>query len=491
MKKRIIPILILAIVALYLGATGVSGVMIDREIREFSETLAQYDETVQVDRLDYERGFWGGKLHYDIKYRIGAGSEAEEIIAGFTGNTPESPVAIPVQGTADVRHGPWVGGGEGFALAKTQSVWHLPEAIRSWLPDYPEDTPFFREVTTMGFNGQIRSKITGTDYDGRVAGEAIPGGVEIALILKDWGGEVIMNDRLDRLDMDIGVGTLALTGGEAGGPSGEIRLDDLACSMDTEKQTDLLWTGDGSFTLGMLSVIEDDSRMTMEKIASVFESVRNGDTFDNTLRMTAGEIDVDGIALGGARLDISLENVDILAYETFVRYLERDAAGLIEYSEEQQKKEEEIWQRFLEAGPVFRVNSASLHVVSPDDITSHLKLSYPPSAPFDPDMPDVMLRHVNLEMGIDASTDSLERLTRIYAEIESRQHEKLFGQPMSAEMIDETARRSYQEMMLVFHFMPFFQVSADGVSSHLEIKDGMIVANGQQVMDVKSFLDSL
>ncbi len=489
MKKRILPILLLAIVALYLGATGVFGVMIDREIREFSETLAQYDETVQVNRLDYDRGFWGGKLHYDMEYRINAGSEAEEILAGLVGGSRERPVAIPVQGTADVRHGPWVGGGDGFALARTQSVWHLPEEILSWFPDYPENTPLFREVTTMGFDGRIHSKITGTDYEGRIAGAAIPEGLEIALVLSDWGGVATVNDRLDRLDMKLSVGTLAVSSSEAGG--GEVRFDDFSCILDTEKQTDLLWTGDWSFTLGMLSVSEDDSRITMEKIASVFESVRNGDTFDNTLRMTAGEIDMDGIALGGARLDISLENVDILAYEAFVRYLERDAAGRIEYSKEQQQKEEEIWQRFLAAGPVFRVNSAGFHVVSPDDITGHLRLSYPPGAPFDPEAPDIMLRHMNLEMGFAASTESLERLTRIYAEIESRRHENLFGQPLSAETIDETARRSYQEMMLVFHFMPFFQVSADGVSSHLEIQDGIIVANGQQVMDVISFLNSL
>jgi len=491
MKKRILPILLLAIVALYLGATGVSGVMIDREIRDLSKTLARYDEVIQVNRLDYERGFWGGKLYYDIRYRIVAGSEEQEILAGLTGVSPQWPVKIPVQGTADVRHGPWVGGGEGFALARTQSVWHLPEEIMSWFPDYPEDEPLLREVTTMGFDGQIRSKITGTDYDGRVAGAAIPGGVEIALVLSDWGGVATMNDRLDQLNMEVSIDTLAVSGGEAGGPSGEIRLDDFACTMDTEKQTDLLWTGDWSLALGMLSVTEDDSRITMEKIVSVFESVRNGDTFDNSLRVTAGEIDVDGIALGGARLDISLENVDILAYEAFVRYLERDAAGRIEYSGEKREKDEEMLQRFLAAGPVFRVNSAGFHVVSPDDITGHLELRYPPGAPFDPNVPDLMLRHMNLETGFAASTNSLERLTRIYAEIESRRHENLFGQPLSAEMIDETARRSYQEMMLVFHFMPFFQVSADGVSSHLEIQDGMIVANGQQVMDVISFLNSL
>ncbi len=491
MKKRILPVLILAVVVLYLCATGVSGVMIDREISEFSETLAQYDETIQVNRLDYERGFWRGKLHYDMEYRIGAGSEAEEIISGFAGGIPERPVVIPLQGKADVRHGPWVGGGEGFALARTQSVWHLPEEIRSWLPDYPEDAPLFREVTTMGFNGKVRSKITGTDYDGRVAGPAIPGDVEIVLALSDWGGAVTMNDRFDRIDMEISVATFAATGKEAGGASGEIRFEDVVCRMDTEKQTDLLWTGDWSLMLGMLSVRGDGSLVAMEQIVSEFKSVRNGNTFDNRLRMAVGEIGMDDLSIGGALLDVSLDNVDIPAYEAFVRLLDQDTLTRAEYNEAHREKEKEIWQRFLAAGPVFRVNSASLNVVSPDDITGNLKLSYPPSSPFDPDVPAVMIRHMDLEMGVAASADSLKRLTRIYAEIESRKHEKMYGQPLSAEEIDATARRSYQEMMLIFHFMPFFQVSEDGVSSSLEIKDGMIIANGQQVMDVESFLNSL
>lgn len=487
--KKIIFILLAAAIAAYLGATAIAGVFIAGEVDKYRQELTARND-IKVNRLEYERGFFGGNLHYDIVYTPLSDGEVIEAIAS---QTEEGQPVIPIKGVADVKHGPYVGGPEGFALALTQTRWPLPDKIHDYLPGYPADEHVAEAVTTMGFNGVIKSVVTGRDYDGIIKSDRGDSYQEAVVVLKNWGANVMIGNQLDHIEMSAHIGKFAVTI-EEDGTSHDFRIGQVVFDLDSTRRTPVLWTGDAAFTINELEFREDDSLMVINDLAMQVASIFKEDVFDNRFLLHTGKMDIDGLYLNGLTFDMSLNDIDVDAYERFVYMLEQS----IDIDPDNQQVQEEVIEsgkeivaQFLAAGPSFNIDALNLHVMAPDDVSAYLKLYYPPSSPVNLEDPEMMLGHFGMKGGASISVSALERISRLYAEMESREYEKEYGKPLSGEEIDDAAQRSYSAMIVLFHFMPYFTVSEEGVSSRLEIREGRVFANGQEIMGVREFIDTL
>lgn len=485
MKKATVVVGLVAAVAVYLGATLYAGVRIESEMDGFRAALAA-NENVRVNRIEYERGVFGGQLQYDVEYLGGADEFLQEAIAGLTG----AAAVFPVKGTADVRHGPWVGGGEGVALAMTKTRWTLPERFRACLPEYPGDMPGIDVIAKMGFGGEVRAVFTGTDYAGAIRCEGIDPGSDLSMALENWGGTVRIRESLDQFDLSGHIKQLSFVLGEGGKTYG-FGADDVRVEVDSTRKTALLWTGDARLEAEKVEVSENGEQFTVDDFAVHAASRDKGGTFDNTVSVSGGRVMLDGIgSIKGLKLDMAVRNVDIGAYEHFLQFLERDLKRLHDDSgPEDIEAALSAVNRFFEAGPSLGIDSLRFHVEAPDDITGHLSVRYPPSSPVDIRAPETMLLHIEMEGDISASATALQEVARIHAAFESRNYRMRYGRPLSDSEIEKLARKTYSQMMLAFRFMPFFQVSKNGVQSRLEVTDGKIIANDREVMDIRDFMD--
>ncbi len=475
----------LAVIVIWFAATVVAGVLIDREMEGFKRELAA-NEDIHVNLFEYERGVFNGTLHYDLEYRIREGHSLSDVMAELTGETEPR---LSIKGSMGVKHGPYVGGGEGFAFAMTKSEYPLPEEIRQYLPQYPETLPVIEAVTTMGFGGRVVSRFTGADYAGSVKGPGIDPEKNISMVLQNWAGTLRFTSKLDHFDMAAHAGTLSVAFEEAG-TSYEYGLKDIHLDMDSTRRTDLLWTGDARLIVGESELNGNGVHVRINDFVTHHSSRFREDVFDNSLIIATGSIHVDDIVIKGLKLYMSVNNVDVEAYETFVRILDRDLRDPQRYATvEEIEAGAEAVKRFFAAGPSISIDALNFHIVDENDVAGHLKLFYPPSSPVNIHSPESMLPHIDMAAGITASTKALKELTWIYAAFESKKQEARYGTPLSDEKIDELARKSHLQMMIAFYFMPFFRVSEEVVESRLEIRDGVVFANGQRVMNVRELME--
>lgn len=486
--KKVFFLVCALIIAAYLAVTAFAGYSISREIAVLKENLSLIDG-FEINNFQYEKGFFGGKLYYDVIYNPFIYEKSDQFQKSFL---QEAGDPIHFSGTVDVKHGPYVGGGSGFALAMTETSWDLKEKFQDFFPEYSTYKHLVLEsVTTIGFNGSITTIFTGPDYNGPVeTGTDIPE-LEVALLLEDWRCIVKTTSRLEAIDISVYVGEIFFNIEENGTIYGS-GFSEGYLNIDYTKMTDLLWGGEFIFAIGRIDLIGEDETIVLDDTVVLFKNDFKEDTFDSIFEISTENIGVGNGAIKGFKLAFSIRNMDIAAVETYMHILERNFKYPGQNIDE--KEMDDIINAFKQlfaAEPSFNIDELSCHVVEPKDIHGHLKLYYSAEAPIDIDMPEKMLAHIGVDAGIFASSKALEKLARIHAELESIKYETVYGRPMPEQKIESLAQELMMQIMRTFTLMPFFAVSEEGVRSRLEIKNGMIFANGQKVMYTKDFLGLL
>jgi hypothetical protein len=269
-------------------------------------------------------------------------------------------------------------------------------------------------------------------------------------------------------------------------------LSDVLMKMDSARKTRVLWTGEAALILGRIEIRENGRGLSVNNVEARAKNVFREDVFDNILSMQTGKIDFDGLSLNGLTFGVSLNDVDVTAYEILADLFTSDLMETgAEIDDRQLEAGKAAVVRLFSAGPSVNIDALSLHVIEPGDVSGYLRLYYPSSSPVSLDNPHAMVRHIGVKGGASASAKALEQLTRIYAELESRKHEKKYGNRLPDEAVDDNARKSFTRLIVAFYLTPYFNVSEQGVSSQLEIRDGSVFANGRMVMGAEAFFDAL
>ncbi|MCJ8499926.1 DUF945 family protein [Desulfatitalea alkaliphila] len=326
MKKSIVVVLILA--AAYLAATGLTGLSFGRHIEALTHRLAT-EENIQIQRLTYDRGFFGGKLHYEIAFRPAAAEwlapllqDPAPLLEATAAGDAETPTAwIHLAGTADVRHGP-LPGGTAIAMGRITADLPLPEQLSAPLPALPSHQPVLESTTTVGFNGTTRTTFKGMPYAGPIhipQGEATD--PQLNLELQDWSGAITINARRDRLGINVQIGHLALTLTENGAPA-TLGLSGLHLEALNTKRHDRFWTGDGRCTMEELFFRDQKAQESIKALAVATDHTFNETRFDNTLTISTGPITTKDLELGGFQCGLTIADVDVGAYETLLRLLQ-------------------------------------------------------------------------------------------------------------------------------------------------------------------------
>jgi hypothetical protein len=483
MKKLMIAVMV--IVSAYLTATVYTGFLFDKKIGELNRQLTA-SEGMQVHNLAYKRGIFSGKLHYDVEYRM---DELIDRIFEEGGLVEEQRTKLldwlRLEGEVDVKHGPFIGGGNGFAVAWFKTELMLPEQLHSYLPEHPGSTPWAQVVTVMGFDGMAKSVVTGMNYDGTIRDPEGDVGRIIGMTLENWGATINLNTRLNMLGLSAYLGKMSFSVEEAE-ESNEFEIQDLQLESNSIKQTELLWDGDSRFSIAKMHLREDEVKTDIRNFVIEAESIFKGDTFDNTIAIRSGEIKNSDGALKGVAIDIALNDISVVAYETLMRSIQSNQAQFIAGDEAQvaealRKALSEVFHDFLAAGPTLTIEKVGILLADGDDISGHLKIHYPPSAPVDIRNPESILKNIGIEGGISVSIGTLEKVSLLVAEYQSREQETNYGSPMSAAQIEAVALESFSNVMATVSIMPFFLVSEAGVQCNFETKEGWFYANEHMV----------
>ncbi len=209
MSKPLIYVLGVAVLTAgaFVGTSRIVGGVVADEVAAFEASLAAMDN-VQVKRLDYNRRLFDGTLDYDLVVRVLPGDPLYPELQELLG--PAVDAGLRVDGRFDVKHGPWLGQGAGFGLARATGGMALPEALRAALPNYPGQRPLVAVTAEMNLSREVDMHLIGTDYRGRVvppdpsaSGNLVFAGLDARVAFDSALDAVRWSAHLDELSLEI------------------------------------------------------------------------------------------------------------------------------------------------------------------------------------------------------------------------------------------------------------------------------------------------
>lgn len=226
---------------IYLGSVMFIGGQVDSAIRGIEADMIQSDELI-VHRFEYESGFGGGVLSYDLELSPAFDGMAGELLREVAAAIGE----LRASGTLDVTHGPWVGDGMGFAAAATKLEFPVGDEVRQMLPQYPGSAPAATVYASVGFGGSVSLRLETLAYDGRVVMED----ESISLFTAGVGADLVLSG--DDVGVGFDIGTVKLSD-----QATEFLVDGMALGLEsTNSMSELVL----SFDLDELSVSDADSK---------------------------------------------------------------------------------------------------------------------------------------------------------------------------------------------------------------------------------------
>lgn len=187
-RSLMLLVLLSLLVVLWAVASWVIGRGVDAEIRRLDAELNALD-TVSVETMTYRRGVFSGELEYAI--RVDGGALLPEHAPLLVMSTGDRDGIVRLAGTAQVRHGPWLG--DRLGVVAITAELRLPTPLmRGLLPDLPPDAAVLRVDALLDWSRQSRAQISGTDYQGRLGAGLMP--IRGALDVHDWGGRLELHN---------------------------------------------------------------------------------------------------------------------------------------------------------------------------------------------------------------------------------------------------------------------------------------------------------
>lgn len=185
---------VISLALLYTSSVVFIAKQVEAELADYRSVLVARDD-IRVVQFEYQHGFWGGLLTYDINWLPDQSLQyidvAEQLPDFFEND-------IRLVGEVDIKHGPWLGG-EGLGLASFVQESGLPDEWREALPQYPGQAPLVAITGSINFRGNLNTTARLVDYDGRVmlddqTADLMVHGLQISMAA---------NDDLSVVDLDM------------------------------------------------------------------------------------------------------------------------------------------------------------------------------------------------------------------------------------------------------------------------------------------------
>lgn len=257
MSKPLIYVLGVAVLTMgaFVGTSRIVGGVVADEVAAFESSLAALDN-VQVKRLDYSRRLFDGTLDYDLVVRVLPGDPLYPELQELLGAAVDA--GLRIDGRFDVKHGPWLGEGAGFGLARATGGMALPEALRAALPNYPGQRPLIAVTAEMNLSREVDMHLIGTDYRGRV----VPPDASASgnLVFAGLDARAVFGSALDAVRWSIRLDELSLEIAEEERIAGV--LHNLSSGGDLRRQRDG-WRGSADLGLGGWTIEGDGLRAAL------------------------------------------------------------------------------------------------------------------------------------------------------------------------------------------------------------------------------------
>ncbi len=466
MHKPLVKIigLLIALGATYLVIVAVIGSRVASEIAGYEALLVARDD-VNVTRFEYERGFFGGTLDYDLDWRPlpdDAFYEALQMAAMVAGE-------INLTGTFETQHGPWLGR-SGFGLAKIEQQIQVPEQLRNSLPQYPGQQPLLELASVLTFTGALRTDFAIVDYDGRV----IVDDEVLNLQVSGLTGSLAINNSLTQFTGDLNLRQLAagMLGNNA--QSVGFSLDGLQFKIDLWEDESSALLGDTEFRFAQFSF--HSSQENMQALVRDFSAISNvfrvNDQVDNTGSMAVANFSLNGHELGGMALETAVRGINIDTYVALQNlYRQAGVSGQSELDMEAIMAE---LQKIAADQLTFSLDKLVFFLPTDEDIVASLVLTYNGSPQIDWQSTEQQLAAISLESSLRISISAIER--------------SIASSSLSAEQ-----KAQLQSMLQEIYQLPYVNVSGDTASSSLAIRQGEVLVNEERVMamaDLLPFIDA-
>jgi hypothetical protein len=468
---RLLLVAIAALAAAYVAANLYIGHRLETETAILAQSLASRPDA-QVSRLEYERDFRSGVLHYDVTWR----PESDDVrLARLLASGVAPTDGIRFAGTLDFRHGPWVGGQAGFALAASEGGVALPEPWRPFLPAYPGDTPVLQIAAVLTPGGDFEARMVAIDYHGPLESPDFDG--DIRLDLAGLEGRLRANSRLDRLVLDARLGKFDWRI-EANEEAAGIAVHGLAVELDASEARRWLWTGTTLIAMDQLGIYAPQQQLELNDLKSLTETRIDAGRLHSTHEASFGAARLEEDRVLGGGLEITLRDVDADALSALVAEGHRQA--------ETSEPGSTAWARpyleqILTGRPSLAIDRLALSLAAPDDVMGRLEIDFTGQEPLSFDRPEALARALRVAAELRISKLALRHVAAIVSE------RQLPAGASEAERA-AAARSYYEDTLAGFALLPFVVVGEDDITAAAMLRDGRVLVGDREFMDIGAVL---
>ncbi len=481
-------------VLIYLGSVIIIGGQVESAIRSIEADMIQSDELI-VHRFEYESGFGGGVLSYDL--------ELSPVVDGMAGNLLAEIAAIMgelhAEGKLELTHGPWVGDGMGFAAAGTKLEFPVGDGFRQLLPQYPGTAPAATVYASVSLGGTANFRLEMLAYDGRLVMEDEPISLTVAGVS---AGMVLSGD-----DVSVGfdVGTVKLSDGATGflvdgmalGLETSGSVSELAMTFDLDElsvsdaasgiQLDVqsiagsgasksflprIWLGENNFFIKRVTLAMDETAIEALniRVSGAIDEDADGllaaSSLLNISELIVAEVSVDEIELG-----VSYENINSEALSDFIELSEQFDVAPVD-ADELLGTLLSMVNALSADGPTLTVSPIAISLVESGDTSAAFSFGFSGIDAIEDATAEELFEAMNLSGEFSITADAIRKLIEIGLTSSE--------DALSAQELESAVDSGYQQLISAIEGTRFLVSSGRGLSTRVEVSGGAMQINGEE-----------
>ncbi len=498
-----------ALLVAWMGSIFYVGRQIESSLSNYESLLTESSDLV-IYRLEYEAGLLSGQLHYDVQWQPNPASQLGVLLAPMQ---EQLGVEFRVRGTADVRHGPYVGGSAPFALARMDWEYHLPEEVRNSMPQYPGDTPFVAITGVLGFDGSMQSRLTGVNYEGTVIdnGERVelalagvsaslnldaqgesahlivgteliriaPEIVEVAI--EDFNLDVLLEGSAPAMTLNLGLGRL---GTESLQGAFRFNLGKMNVQANTTRVQPAVWIGQN--TVGLAAFEIEAAGYTFafrDSNGTTRTALDNAGRLEMVSESFTGSLEVGEHAIHDLRMDVSLRSINVDAYSRM--------SALGSNVEAAMDDPQEFFEEFLAAvnglladHPIISVDRLAFSVLAEEDISLSTSVSCTGEGQLQsPEQAAELVNDVEFDADATLTIAAVRELISMYL--------RSADPTLPDADLNDLVELTYEEFILNLEDSEMATISADTISTSLRLRNGNYSVNGRVVSTTEELIAAM
>lgn len=485
---------LIAGVLVYIGSVILIGEQVESAISSIEADMIQSDELI-VHRFEYESGFGGGVLSYDLELSSAFDGMAGDLLTELAAVIGE----LRAEGTLDVTHGPWIGDGMGFAAAGTKLEFPVGDEVRQLLPQYPGSAPAATVYASVELGGSVNLRLETLAYDGRLvmedesitlttagigaglmfSGDDVVVGFDISTFkLSDGATEFLVDGMALGLETSDSVSELALS----------FDLDELSVS-DTDSETQLsvqsiggsgssrsflpgIWLGDNDFSIERVSLAVEETAVEALNIR-VFGGI--DEDSDGLLAASSllniSELKVAEASVNGIELGVGYENINAEALSDFIQLSEEFNVNSVDVAELLGALLSMV-NALSADGPTLTVAPIAISLVESGDTSAAFSVGFSGIAAIEEATAEELFEAMSLSGEFSITADAVRKLIEIGL-ISS-------DDTLSAQELESAVDSGYQQLISAIEGSGFVAISDTGLSTRVEVSGGAMRINGEE-----------